>query len=478
VNQLGAFSLAFLTAVMSRDLGASLATAGAVSAMFGLATIPSRLAGGQLADRLGRRRTILIGLFCCAAAQLGIAAASNAAVAAVFAVLLGFAFELYEPPSQAMIADATAQDERAPAYALLTTALAVGNMGAGLVAAAVGRSGLRWLFVVDAASCAGCALIVCLGLPRSAFPSGPGGQDDGPACCASPWRDPALLAMTAAGTVYALVYMVMLVGLPLSAAADGLDPASTGLVMAVGTLTLVLCRPVLRAGPLARLSDPAAAAAGFVLLGAGLAGYAAAHSLAALFAPAVAWAIGNLLLTGRAFAVVTALAPPGATARYLAVYGLSWGIATVAAPVLATSVIGSLGPAALWTGGAVLCLAMAAVQPWLLHAITERRPAVASHEPRATSQPKSRLRPTLTRRCRHGRATGADHRIGADPSAVRAVADGAAEGTLTAVLAAQPDRINGARLRHSRSAPVRGVPSGASHAELPCHCRMGAASIR
>jgi hypothetical protein len=387
VNQLGAFSLAFLTVLMSRDLGASLDTAGAVSALFGLATLPSRLLGGHLADRVGRRRTILTGLAGCAAAQLGIAAAPGPAVAAGCAVLLGFAFELYEPPSQAMIADATAPDERAPAYTLLTTAIAVGNMGAGLIAAAVGRSGLRWLFVVDAASCLGSALIVYRWLPadRRAAPRaarGPrhGDPRDSRARGASPWRDPALLAMTAAGTVFGLVYMVMLVGLPLSAAASGLDPASVGLVMAAGTLTLVAGRPLLRARPLASLSDPAAAAAGFILLGTGMAGYAMAHSLAALFAPTVAWAIGNLLLTGRAFAVVTALAPPGATARYLAVYGLSWGIATVAAPVLATGVISSLGSPALWTSCSALCLAMAVVQPWLLRAITGR-PGAAVHGP-------------------------------------------------------------------------------------------------
>ena len=39
VNQLGAFSLAFLTVMLCRVLGASLASAGAVSALFGVATI-------------------------------------------------------------------------------------------------------------------------------------------------------------------------------------------------------------------------------------------------------------------------------------------------------------------------------------------------------------------------------------------------------------------------------------------------------
>ncbi len=389
VNQLGAFSLAFLTVLLCRVLGASLGAAGLVSALFGLATIPSRLLGGRLAGRLGRRRTILTGLVGCAAAQLGIAAAPDLAVAAGCALLLGLAFELYEPPSQAMIAEATTPDQRAPAYALLTTALAVGNMGAGIIAEAVGRSSLRWLFVVDAATCLGCALIVHHALPADRpIPrtlTGEHGADAqaGPAsACGSPWRDGALLAMTAAGTAFALIYMLLLVALPLSLTADGINPASAGLVMAVSTLTLVFVRPLLRTRPLASLSGATASGIGFCLMAAGLAGYAASHSLIMLLAPTVCWSIGNLLLTGRAFAVVTGLAPAEATTRYLAVYGLCWGVATVAAPLLATQAISSVGPAAMWLAGAALCLVMAVVQPCLLRALARRpQPAVLVSPP-------------------------------------------------------------------------------------------------
>jgi Major Facilitator Superfamily len=401
VNQLGAFSLAFLTVMLCRVMGASLATAGAVSALFGVATIASRLLGGQLADRLGRRRTILVGLTGCAAAQLGIAAAPDLAVAAICAVILGLAFELYEPPSQAMIAEATEPDQRTHAYALLTTALAIGNMGAGLIADAVGHSGLRWLFVVDGASCLACALIVRLALPasgrRPTRMSRPPGSGDCPAVIAAgpPWRDPALLAMTAAGTVFALVYMLILIALPLSLSARGLNPASAGLVTATATLTLVLIRPALRIPVVARLSGPVACGAGFAFMAVGLAGYATAHSLAGLLAPTAIWSAGNLLLSGRAFAVVTALAPPGATARYLAVYGLSWGIATVVAPVLATEVIGSLGPAALWYGCAVLCAAMSCGQPALMSALTRRSQVLASSPETGCRSP--RLGMTLSR---------------------------------------------------------------------------------
>jgi Major Facilitator Superfamily len=384
VNQLGAFSLAFLTVLLCRVLGASLAEAGLVSAVFGLATIPSRLIGGRLSSRLGARRTILTGLIGCAVAQLGIAVAPDLAVAACCALLLGFTFELYEPPSQAMIADATTPGERAPAYALLTTALAVGNMGAGLVADAVGRSGLRWLFVVDAATCLVCALIVYRALPADRVIARTLSRRPRRAACgSSPWRDRALLAMTAAGAAFALVYMLMLVALPLSLTAYGINPASAGLVMAVATLTLVLARPLLRTAPLAGLSGATASGIGFCLMAAGMAGYAMAHTLAGLMVPTVSWSIGNLLLTGRAFAVVTGLAPAGATAHYLAVYGLSWGIATVAAPVLATQLISTLGPASLWLASGALCTLMAAVQPWLLRRL-------ASHQRQAMLAPSPR----------------------------------------------------------------------------------------
>ncbi|WP_244177689.1 MFS transporter, partial [Streptomyces atriruber] len=165
VNRLGAFSLSFLTVLITTQYGANSATAGLISAAFGLATVPSRLVGGHLTDRLGRRRTIVVGLAGCAVAQFGIAAAGSLAMTVVFVVLLGLVFELYEPPSQAMIADAVGPTERIRAYGLLNAALAAAGMGAGLLAAGLGRWDLRWLFVADAVTCLLCSLVVGHALP-------------------------------------------------------------------------------------------------------------------------------------------------------------------------------------------------------------------------------------------------------------------------------------------------------------------------
>ena len=73
VNRLGAFTLPFLAVTLVQDLDASVSQSGLLLAGFGVATIPSRLFGGRLADRIGGKATILIGLTGTAAAQLCIA---------------------------------------------------------------------------------------------------------------------------------------------------------------------------------------------------------------------------------------------------------------------------------------------------------------------------------------------------------------------------------------------------------------------
>ncbi len=367
VNRLGAFSLSFLTVLLAADFGAGATTAGYIAGAFGLATIPSRLIGGRLADRIGRRRTIVLGLTGCAVAQLGLAASGGLASAACFAVLMGLAFEIYEPPSQAMIADVLAPAEQVRAYSLLNAALAVAGMGAGLLAAGLGRWDLRWLFVADALTCLLCALTVHLVLPADHHAVTPTAREDG---AVSPWRDRSLLMMLAAGTLFAVVYLQIMIALPLSLELRGLQPADAGLLFTASALTIAAGQPLLRIGRVARLSTSAALACGYLLTAVGLAGYALAPGLALHIAATVMWSAGDLLLVGRAYALVAGLAPAGAKARYLAVYGTSWGIAAVVAPPVGTQLLERAGPVGLWCTMAAACGVLAVVQPaWIRRAV-------------------------------------------------------------------------------------------------------------
>ncbi|MBC3840895.1 MFS transporter [Streptacidiphilus sp. 4-A2] len=376
VNQLGSFSLAFLTALICTDHGAGLTTAGLVAAAFGLATIPSRLAGGRLADRIGRRTTILLGLGGCATAQLAIAASTALIWTVGGAVLLGLAFELYEPPSQAIIGESVPERQRVRAFSLFSAALAAGGMGAGLLAALLGHWDLRWLFVADATSCTLCALIIGLVLPRDR----PGPPEAGRVRLpVRPLRDRALLSILATGTAYALINQQTVMTLPLALARQGLPAADAGLLFTATAATTVLAQPLLRLPWASRLTAPAALALAHVLLAMGLAGYALARTLPEHLVPAVVWSVGDLMVMGRAYALVTDLAPAGGAPRYLAAFGTSWGVAATLAPVLGTQLLARAGTTALWSALAALCLLLA-----VLHLrVTPRSPGQGRRSVRA-----------------------------------------------------------------------------------------------
>ncbi|MFT2748526.1 MFS transporter [Clavibacter sp. Sh2036] len=398
VNRLGAATLPFLAVVLTGQMGASVAAAGAVVALFGAATIPSRLLGGRLADAVGRRTAIVTGLVLTAVCQLALAAAPDLRTAAVAAVLLGLSFELYEPASQALVADLVEGDgDRVAAYGMLAACLAAAGVVAGVLATAVGGVDLRLLFVADAASCLACAALVRLGLPAPA--AGPRGSADRAAdsrtrsgaadggamaddsAAESPWRDPVLLGMLASGTGFAILYLQLDVLLPLTLAARGTEPSRAGLLFALSALVVVLGQPLLRSGPLSRLRPGPAMALGFALLGTGFAVTGSAVTGSAVtgsaggplgLAAAVVWSVGDLLLLGRAPALVVALAPVASRARYLSAYGVSWGIAAMVGPLLGTQLLARIGVAGTWVALGLGGVALALVQPLVVRRVAAR----------------------------------------------------------------------------------------------------------
>lgn len=354
VNRLGAFTLPFLAIVLVDEYGVSLSASGLVVAAFGLATIPSRLAGGVLADRIGRKPTILLGLAGCAVAQLGIATAPNFAMAAVAAVTLGLVFELYEPPTQATIADVADPRDRPAAFGLLGAGLAVAGVLAGLLAAVLGSVDLRLLFVADAGTCLGCAVLVLLALPDRRPIVAPAAERGN----GNPWRDPRLLAMLAAGTLFATVYLQMIIGLPLSLRERGLPVWNAGLLLAVAATTTALGQRLIRLpGDSFRLMTVA-----YVVLACGLVVAAMADDLTAYVVATVIWSLGDVVLLAHPYAVVSALADDHSRGRYLAAYGVSWGLATIVAPLLGPQLLAVGGPPALWLTCAAAALVLAVAQ--------------------------------------------------------------------------------------------------------------------
>ena len=368
VDRLGGFTMGFLPVLLVAAYGVSLRSAGLVAAGFGLATIPSRLLGGRLSDAIGTRTTIVLGLTGCAVAQLCLAMAPGVAAAAGAAVLLGLCFEIYEPPTQALLADLTAPGAGRGVLRAGSRDRRGGRL-AGLLAALLAGFGLRWLFVADAVTCLACAVVVRCGLPGGKPSRGRASVS------ANPWRDRRLLAMLASGTAFAVVYLVMLGGLPLALRSSGIPLAWSGALLAVGAVTVVAGRWLLTRRP---------AAGGTPLTGCGGdtsssrcdrggRGRGGAASVGPAYVlPVVVWSLGSLVLLGEPFAVVADLAEAGDRGRYLAAYGVSWGLATTAAPVLATNLLSFGTPGTMWLACALVALGLAVAQDRLGAVVTQQ----------------------------------------------------------------------------------------------------------
>ncbi|MFC7496777.1 MULTISPECIES: MFS transporter [unclassified Nocardioides] len=363
VNQIGAFALSFLTIALVEVHGAALTTAGWVVALFGLATIPSRLLGGWLTARIGHRPTIVTGLVGCALALVVIATSPGLGGAAVGALLLGLAFEIYEPPSQALLADLVPPERRPEAFGLLGAALAAAAVAAGALAALLGGVDLRLLFVADAVSCVAAAILVLVLVeePHAAAPA------PGPRSVSGhrPWRDRRLLLMLAAGTGNALVWTFATTTLPVTVVARGHEPAFTGWLLALSALVTIAGQRLLRTAAFAPFRM---IALGLVAVAVGFAALAYAGGVVALAAGAALVALGQVFLLGPPFAIVAGLAERSSRAAYLAAFGISWGIAQTAGPVISTHLLEVSLPGA-WLAGAALCAVLAAIQPLVARAV-------------------------------------------------------------------------------------------------------------
>ncbi len=368
VNRLGGFSMAFLGVLLVRELGAGPGEVALALTCFGLATIPSRLLGGHLTDGWGHRSTMLLGLLGCAAAQLVIAAAPTVTGVLVGAVLLGLAYEIVEPPTQALVSDLVPEPDRAFAYSALNASLAVAGVLAGLVAAAVSGFGLRWLFVVDAVTCLACAALVALCIPRTATrvtTVTPVTTDVRATPARTRWvgalTDRRLRSLVGFGTVVATVTMVVVFGVPLLVEQRGLAPATTGWVLAAGAAASV--PGAWLSGALRRRAgDRGVLLVGELTAAAGLGLIAVAAHPVGLAAGLVAFDVGSLLVIATTMARAGTLAPDGARGTYLAVLGLTWGLATSVAPVVLTTLGTTYGPGAPFAAASATLVAAGVVR--------------------------------------------------------------------------------------------------------------------
>ncbi|WP_329134927.1 MFS transporter [Streptomyces sp. NBC_01476] len=357
VNRLGGFVVTFLALYLTVQRGYSPSYAGLVAALYGLGGAGGAVLGGVLADRAGRRRTLL-------AAQVGTALGTAVlglvtdplGIAAV-ATLLGLTANASRPALQAMIADLVPAKDRVRAFSLNYWAI---NIGFGVSAAAAGfiaAEGYLWLFLGDAFTTLLCALVVFAKVKETL--AAPAPRDD------AQEKTPAaitLLDVVRDRRFMGVVALTFLLGsvaqqgnstLAIDMGAHGLSARQFGLVAALNGLVIVVLQiPLTRA--LSHHAGSVRLAAGSCLLAWGFGLTAFAGSVGFYAFTVVVWTLGEIVHAPASMSVVADLAPATARGRYQGMYTLSWSAAAFAGPLAGGFTLDRLGGDAVWIGCAAV----------------------------------------------------------------------------------------------------------------------------
>lgn len=180
INRLGTMVEPFLGLYLTEMRGLGLGQAGVVMALLGLGSVFAQIIGGALADRIGRRATLVLAMTPNAAGLLALGHAQGLPAIMASALLLGLVLDMFRPASAAMVADLISPDERPRAFGLLFWAVNLGFAVAMVLGGTLARAGYLWLFWVDAVTCLAFGVLIWRAVPetRARRPKGerePGG---------------------------------------------------------------------------------------------------------------------------------------------------------------------------------------------------------------------------------------------------------------------------------------------------------------
>ncbi|MET7287736.1 MFS transporter [Streptomyces sp. NPDC005573] len=356
VNRLGAFVATFMALYLTLDRGYSASYAGLVASLHGLGGVVSSLGGGVMADRLGRRPTILVAQVCTAGAVAALGFVHDPVAIAAVAFLVGLASNASRPAVQAMMADIVRPEDRVRAFSLnywaINLGFAVSSMAAGFIAEFSYRAG----FLIEAGMTLVCAILVFLKLPESRpapAAKGTGGDSVG---LGTVLRDGRYMAVVGLSFLVALVFQQGSVGLPVAMGRAGFTPADYGLAVAVnGVLIVALQIPVTR---FIEHRDPRRLlVVSSVLAGYGFGLTAFAGSVGVFALTVCVWTLAEIVNAPTQTGLVVRLSPVHGRGRYQGMYSLSWSAAALIAPLMSGTVIDHLGADWLWG----LCAAVGTV---------------------------------------------------------------------------------------------------------------------
>jgi MFS family permease len=366
----GTMLFPFFSLYITQKFGVGMTQAGIILGFFSIFGMLGSMIGGALTDKFGRRSLILFGLVFSALSTLTLGLVNAFWMLYPLAVLTGLLSDVAGPANQAMIADLLPEKQRAEGFGILRV---VGNMAWILgptIGGLIANTSYFYLFISDAViSCIVAALFYML-VPETKPEARPGEEGESVLAAFAGYgkvlKDLAFAAFIMAGMFMLLAYQQMYSTLSVYLRDNhGVDPQGYGFLLTSSAITVILfqfwtTRQIKHRPPFLMM----ALGTLFYMVGFGLFGFVSAYWLFVMNIVIVT--IGEMIIMPTSQALAANFAPEDMRGRYMAVFGLTWGIPSIFGPGLAGVILDNMNPNLLWYVAGILC-AVAAFSYCALH---------------------------------------------------------------------------------------------------------------
>jgi MFS family permease len=359
IDRFGGFMLfPFFALYLTKKFGIGMSTVGIVFAIFSVSGFVGSAIGGALTDRMGRKGVIIFSLLLSSLSALGMGFAPTLEVFVAISVIVGTLSNIGGPAHEAVVADLLPENKRAEGYGIIRV---IFNMAVIIAPAAAGfliAKSYILLFIVDAVISVVSATIVFFFLPETKPAALPDAKTETVsqtfAGYGKVFKDIPFIAFIVMSVMTALIYTNFNTTLGVYLRdVHGVPEIGYGYLISMNAVIVVLFQFWV-ARKLERFRPMLMVALGTLLYGLGFAMYGFTSTYIMFAVAMIVVTIGEMIVSPFQQALVASFAPEEMRGRYMAVSGLSWGMAFAIGPFFAGLLLDSKSPNLLWAACGIL----------------------------------------------------------------------------------------------------------------------------
>ena len=342
----------FFALYLTKRFEIGMATVGLLFVVFSVSGFIGSAVGGALADRMGRRTVIIVSLLLSSLSALGMGFAPTLMIFALVSVIVGTLGNIGGPAHEAVVADLLPEEKRAEGYGIIRVIFNIAVIIAPPIAGLLVAHSYLTLFIVDAVISIIAATIVFFFLPETKPAAHPDAKPETMkqtfAGYGQVFRDIPFVLFIGVTIMMTLVYMNMNTSLGVYLRDyKGLPELGYGSLLSINAIIVValqfwVTRRLEKFKPLTMM------AVGTFLYAIGFAMYGFVSGFALFVTAMIIITIGEMVVAPFQQSIVAGFAPEDMRGRYMAVSGLTWGMAFTIGPYFSGLLLDSGTPHMLW----------------------------------------------------------------------------------------------------------------------------------